>query len=221
MSPHRQVLLGVLRAAAEPCSNERMGTIIDELRAHKFSVYAPSNICTMLETAGALERVTADGSPYAALSLAPDVVVEDGVEFYVPATPPTVFWRTSEAGAEMLEANDPTERVVRQLEREAEFAVLYKRVLVLAARDEGATMAQLSGAVDSDPLIAEPRRFFVQHFAEALERCECIAWRGDAWHATDTGRAVLESQLADVEDATPETVVEPAAMPTETQGVNW
>lgn len=221
MSPHRQVLLGVLRAAKEPRSNEQITQAVDDLRTHKFSVYSPSNICTMLEQAGALVRVTAEGAPYADYVPTPLIVEEDGVEFYQPTTPPTVYWRTSEAGLEALVANDPEKRAIHQLEREANLQPLYKRVLTLCARTQGATMSQLSGAVDSDPLIANPREFFVQHFVEALERCECIYWQGDAWHASELGASLLATHLADVRDDAPETFAVPDTLPAETQGVNW
>lgn len=221
MAPHRQVLLGALRAATNPIADAAMRDAVEELRAHKFSVYSSSNICTMLEAAGALERVTEDGTPYAQYVPAPNIVVVDGEEFYEPADAPDVYWLITDAGMDALDANDPADRIARQLEREREFAMLYKRVLVLTARGEGATMAQLSGAVDSDPLICEPRRYFVQHFVEALERCECVAWQGTAWKATDLGERVLSENLADVSDTLPDSIETPEHMPTETQGVNW
>ena len=221
MAPHKQVLLGVLARAQDPCSEEAMGQAIGELRQNKFSVYSPSNICTMLEAAGALERTTQDGTPYAQFKPTPRIEVVNGEEYWVPADAPAVYWRTTLAGAGAIEANDPYDRAQRQLAREQEFASLYKRVLTLAAREQGATMAQLSGAVDSDPLICEPRRFFVQHFVEALERCECMAWQGGAWRATEVGLALLGAELASVEDNAPEATPVPTSVPTETQGVNW
>lgn len=220
MNPHRQVLLGVLRAAMEPCSDDQMQQVVDDLRAHKFSVYAPSNICTMLETAGALERVTADGAPYGDMAR-PAIVVIDGEEFYEPTKPPCVCWKTTEAGKEMLAANNPLERIEQQLQREPEFLSIYKRILTLVSDEAGATMAQLSGAVDSDPLVSTPRRFFVQHFVEALERCECVAWQGSSWAITEIGKQVLEGALRDVIDNPPVMSDTPKQIPTETQGVNW
>lgn len=225
MNPHRQVLLGVLRAAMQPRSTSQIKQAVDDLRAHKFSVYSPSNICTMLEVAGALERVTENGTPSVERKPKPNIVIIDGEEYYEPAAPITVYWQTTAAGQSALDANDPAARIERQLDREQEFACLYKRILVLCARDEGATMSQLSAAVDSDPLICEPRRFFVQHFAEALERCECIAWQGDAWKTTELGAQTLEEKLADISDDFPQGAApSPDAakgMPTETQGVCW
>ena len=82
-------------------------------------------------------------------------------------------------------------------------------------------MKQMSAAVDSDPLVAtEPRNYFVQHFVEALERGEAVAWNGKAWKITEVGRQALAENLADVVDIY---VVPTGAQPaqTESNGVNW
>lgn len=224
MKPHRAVLLGVLDAAREPIPNTEMVEIVDELRQHKFSVYDPSNICTMLETAGAIERVTSDGAPYAERKAEPDIVVIDGVEYYEPTYPEPVCWKTSEAGMAMLDEDDPVQMLREQLDREPELAFLYKRVLNMCAQEGGVKMPALSAAVDKEPIISKPRRrYFVQHFVEELERCEAVIWSGGAWVVTDAGRQALDELLGSVEDDfTPdETITENATVSTETQGVNW
>jgi hypothetical protein len=224
MNPHRQVLLGVLRAAQTPRSNPEIQADVDDLRTNKFSVYSPANICNMLEQAGALEKVTEDGAPYASFEPEAKIVVIDGEEFWEPTEPPMVYWQITEAGQAQLDANDPLDRITRQLEREPEFLAIYRRVLVHTSAEGGATMSDLSAAVDEDPAIATPRRFFVQHFVEALERCECVAWRGNAWHTTEFGQQVFDEKLADVVDDYIEPVVAPGIdglMITETSGVNW
>ena len=45
-------------------------------------------------------------------------------------------------------------------------------------------MGLMSVAVDTDPAIAENRRFYVQHFVESLERAGAFVWADGAWHAT-------------------------------------
>ncbi len=218
MAPHRQVLLGVLREALNPCSNTHMEDVVDELRAHKFSVYSPSNICTMLESAGALERVTEDGVAYADYVPKPDIEVVDGEEYWVPTNPPEVCWQTTEPGRAALDKNDPEKRAIEQLEREAEFTHLYRQVLSAASKEEGVTMAQLSSLVDSDPSIAKPRRFFVQHFVESLERDECIAWQGKTWKTTPLGNRILKERLGGIIDADSSMIEKnPAQTSTETQ----
>ncbi len=223
MYPHRMTLYGVLEAAKEPIKNSDMEERIEQIREHKFSVYAPTNLCTMLETAGALQSVTEDGEPYVRTNPQPDIVVEDGEEYYVPTTPAPIYWQATEAGTQVLEERDPAKNLKKQLDADAEFLGIYKRVMRMAATDEGTTMGALSAAVDKDPLISKPqRRFFVQHFVEALERCEAIAWNGKTWKLTELGMKTYQEDLTD----TPETDYEPdiskkAEVSTETQGIRW
>ena len=221
MNPHRRVLYGVLRALREPVRNDQVGSVIDALRAHKFSVYSTSNICTMLETAGAVRRVLEDGTPYEDFKPEPKIVVEDGVEYWQAVPAPMPYWQITEAGQAQLDSYHPIEKLEATFAEEAEYLTLYKRVLTLCAADEGVSMKQMSAAVDSDPLVAtEPRNYFVQHFVEALERGEAVAWNGKAWKITEVGRQALAENLADVVDSY---VVPTGAQPaqTESDGVNW
>lgn len=221
MNPHRRVLYGVLRALREPVGNDQVGSVIDALRAHKFSVYSTSNICTMLETAGAVRRVLEDGTPYEDFKPEPKIVVEDGVEYWQAVPAPMPYWQITEAGQAQLDSYHPIEKLEATFAEEAEYLTLYKRVLTLCAADEGVSMKQMSAAVDSDPLVAtEPRNYFVQHFVEALERGEAVAWNGKAWKITEVGRQALAENLADVLDSY---VVPTGAQPaqTESDGVNW
>jgi hypothetical protein len=224
MNPHRQVLLGVMRAAKEPKSNDEIKNEVDALRTNKFSVYSSANICNMLEQAGALDKVTATGEPYKSFKPQAKIVVIDGEEFWEPTEPPQVYWRLTSAGQEAVDNNDPLDRITRQLQREEEFRSIYHRVLKHTSTTDGATMAELSAAVDEDPLISNPRRFFVQHFVEALERCECISWEGRSWKTTPLGKTIYEEHFSDIVDD----YVEPEKAPgvdglmiTETQGVRW
>lgn len=231
MRPQRVVLLGIVEAACEPISSSAIAEKIEQLREHKFSVYDPSNLCTMLEQAGALERITEDGEPYVHIEPEPDIVVVDGVEYYQPTYPPAVFWQASAAGLEALDENDPEERLDRLFVSEAELLPVYKSVLEMICAEGGAAMTALSGGIDNVELIAKPRRFFVQHFVENLERCEAAAWDGATWKATDLGHRALAEKLAEVDGAeiTPVnpdgTLSAPGAidgrMITETQGVSW
>lgn len=222
MRPHRATLLGILEMASDPISTADVRAGLEGSGRVKFSVYTPSNFCTMLEVAGALDRVTAEGAPYDEAKPEPAVVEIDGVAYYEPTEPPCVYWKTTEAGAALLTEDDPAERIARLFEREETYLPVYKRVLSLALPEEGTSMGLMSVAVDTDPFVAENRRFYVQHFVESLERAGAFAWENGAWHTTEAGRAALEGPLADVVDSYEipalEDVVE---MPTITDGVRW
>lgn len=221
MRPHRTTLLGILDATCTPASTDEIERAVEELRTRKFSVYSASNLCTMLEAAGALERVTAEGDPYETCDPKPAVVVIDGEEYYEPTWPPKVHWQATETGLQMVAEDDPVERMQRLLKREEDLQAVHKRVLSMASEPGGTTMSQLSAAVDGNPLIAEPRRFFVQHFVEGLERCDALAWSGSTWKATSIGAQALE-MLANVRDDYEAPAKDTAnAIATETNGITW
>ncbi len=223
MYPHRMSLYAILEAAQQPISNDAMEEVIKEIQQRKFSVYAPTNLCTMLETAGALQSVTEEGEPYERTAGVPDIVVEDGEEYYVPTSPAPIYWLATEAGTQMLNERDPEAKLKRQLEGDKKYWSIYKRVMRMASADDGVSMPELSVAVDKDPLISKPQRiYFVQHFVELLERCEAIAWNGKKWKLTELGMKAYQEDFADVA----ETEFQPdpdakIAVSTETQGVRW
>lgn len=221
MNPHRRVLYAVLRSLPEPVGNDEMAAVVDAARAHKFSVYSTSNICTMLETAGAIARVLEDGTPYSRFTPEPKIVVEDGVEYWQAQPAPMPYWQITEEGQAKLDAYHPIEKLERTFAGEQEYLVLYKRILVMCSQADGVSMKQMSAAVDNDPLVAtEPRNYFVQHFVEELECAEAVAWDGSAWKITEVGAQALAENLSDVVDAY---TVEEGASPaqTESDGVNW
>lgn len=221
MNPHRRVLYAVLRSLSKPVGNDEMAAVVDAARAHKFSVYSTSNICTMLETAGAIARVLEDGTSYSRFTPEPKIVVEDGVEYWQAQPAPMPYWQITEEGQAKLDAYHPIEKLERTFAGEQEYLVLYKRILGMCSQADGVSMKQMSAAVDNDPLVAtEPRNYFVQHFVEELERAEAVAWDGNAWKITEVGAQALAENLSDVVDAyTADEDASPAQ--TESDGVNW
>ena len=86
MAPRRTVLLGILAACAQPQPASAVKAQVDELQANNFSVYSAANLCSLLEKAGALERVTADGDPADDAEIEPETVVVDGIEYLAQGT---------------------------------------------------------------------------------------------------------------------------------------
>ena len=89
MRPHRATLLGILAACETPMATSVMKEAVERISGRKFSVYTPSNFCTMLEVAGGLARVTAAGEPYTDEVRAPEMVEVDGRAFWRPHHPAT------------------------------------------------------------------------------------------------------------------------------------
>ena len=197
MAPRRTVLLGILSFCAEPKPVAEVNALVDQLQENNFSVYTAANLCTLLEKAGALERITADGAPAEDIETEPKVVVVDGVEYLEAGDPVEIFWASTDAGMAAVEADKPLDRLRELLEEDAAYQPIYKRVLTLCAAEGGANTKGLGDAVDNDPLVQKPR-FYVAHFIDRLEKCDALVWK-KAWITTEVGQAGLDL-MADVAD---------------------
>lgn len=197
MAPRRKVLLSILAHCFEPRPVAQVNALVDELQQNNFSVYSAANLCALLEKAGALERVTADGQPADDVESEPRVVVVDGVEYLEAGDPVEVCWLATDAGRAAVEADKPLERLRDLLDHDAAYLPIYKRILALCAAEGGAKTPDINAAVDNDPLVQKPR-FYAPHFVDKLEKCDALAWQ-KAWVVTEVGRAGLE-MLADVVD---------------------
>ncbi|OUO86986.1 hypothetical protein B5F40_14400 [Gordonibacter sp. An230] len=197
MAPQRKIMLSVLAQCSEPRPVAQVNALVDELQQNNFSVYSAANLCALLEKAGALERVTADGQPADDVEAEPRTVVVDGVEYLEAGEPVEICWLATDAGRAALEADKPLERLRELLDRDAAYQVIYKRILTLCSAEGGAKTPDINAAVDNDPLVQKPR-FYAPHFVDKLEKCDALSWQ-KAWVATEVGRAGLE-MLADVVD---------------------
>ena len=197
MAPRRKVLLGILAFVEEPQTVTDVNAHVDKLQEDNFSVYTAANLCSLLERAGAIERVTADGTPADEVETEPKTVVVDGVEYLEAAEPVEVFWRITEAGQAKLDSDKPIDRLRTLLEEDAKYATIYKRILMLCNDASGATTPTINGVVDNDPLVQKPR-LYAPHFVDKLEKCDALEWR-KAWFTTEIGKQGLE-MLADVVD---------------------
>jgi|GEM_PF-549686 len=113
------------------------------------------------------------------------------------AEPPVAYWRSTPDGLEVAAADDPVARIHAVLEDEALYLPIFKCVLSLCAREQGAKTPALGAAVNGHPLVQKPR-LFVMHFIDRLEKAGGLEWVG-TWSTTEAGLEVLGS-LGDVED---------------------
>lgn len=208
MAPRRKVLLSILAKCDEAQPVAEVNALVDELQQNNFSVYSAANLCTLLEKAGALERVTADGQPADDVELEPQVVVVDGVEYLEASEPMEICWATTNAGRAAVETDKPLERLRDLLDQDVAYHVIYKRILTMCAAESGAKTPVINDAVDKDPLVQKPR-FYAPHFIDKLEKCDALAWQ-KTWVTTDIGRAGLEL-LADVADDAAPAIASPAS----------
>lgn len=207
MPAQRKVLRGILAYCETPVPLQTVYDHIAEMQQFIPGVYGPETLCTHLERSGGIERVTADGEPYEEAEVAPKLVEVDGVAYYETQEAPEVYLKTTDAGLDVLGADNARERLEELFASNDEFLDLYQRVLDLSCADDGASVDALSKAVDDDPRLRHPRRY-VQYFVNGLEQGDAIEWKG-AWFITDLGREA-QTMLAEQLQA-PATEGSPAA----------
>ncbi len=152
LKSQRSILVGMVEAARTPASIDDIEHAVEDLRERRFTMYSTANLCSMLETAGAFLRVTEDGKPYSEVVIEPDVVVEDGEEYWVALRPPKVCWVSTDAAFEVCDSAGFQDKLEALFDEESELLPIYKRVLAMTAAEGGAAMSDLSAAVDSNPL---------------------------------------------------------------------
>ena len=199
MQPHKQVLRAILKkCCGNPCAFAEVRSEIEALSEHHRSVYAPEGFCDLLERAGALQKVTAEGEPFPKENPEPRVVVEDGVEYLEPVEMPELYFITTADGEGALAADRPASKIEGLFEREERYLPVYKRILQMCAQEGGATMPAMDAAILNDPLVQEPR-YYATRFVSNLESVDAVSWE-PGWHITEAGLEGLQ-MLADVEAA--------------------
>lgn len=190
MQPQRKVLMGILEFCRDGAVVAEVNDEVARLKTHRPSVYTAYDLCALLEERGGLKKVTADGADYDASRISPSIVEEDGARYYKANDPADLYWKTTEAGATVLDDDDPLARGKEFVAADPDLAPIYRRVLEMCG-GEGSTLAQLEEAVDDDPLVQSPR-VYAPFFLDRLERCDALDWDG-TWKITDVGTQLLSA----------------------------
>ena len=200
-------LLAAVDACREPQTLEEAAKRVDAAYPQGASVFEATQIVLLMERAGALEKIkpeaetdaeteqavdeTADVQDAAA---APRTQADENDPGYVGVTPaaPATYVATP-AGLAAYEARTGAKVVLDLVAETPQYIPIYQRILKMCNAEGGSTVAPLNKAVDSDPLVQEPR-LFCTHFLNKLECAGGLVWR-DAWHITQAGRDALASDL--------------------------
>lgn len=194
MLPYKRNFLEFLDYCKEARDEVDVQVFVDEMQAKRKSVYTGEMICSMLERAGALEKLTETGLPYGDLEPQLEEVEEDGVVKLRPVPAPPAWWRTTFAGLEALEKDDPT-GVLREIISEHErFTSVFKEILELCAQGDGIGINDLKARVNTNPVLEYPKKT-AQYFMDYLDRNGAIEWSGSAWVITPVGEQVLRDLL--------------------------
>lgn len=204
MRPCRDMLLSVIRACTRPVPVAEVNELLARMQQNNRSVFTAADLCALLQRAGALRLANADGTPYAQDREPVEAVGEGGAPALEAGEPTTAYWMSTEEALQVADGDDPLGRLRELFERDTLYLPIYKAILGLCARDEGAKTSALGAAVDGDPLMQSPR-LFATSFVDRLERCGALEWRG-AWFTTDVGLYGLDELLDVVPVEVPEGV---------------
>ena len=198
MQPQRLYLMKFLAAAEDLPTMDDMKAIYDDWFEYSPTVFTAYDMCVLLEEAGALERVTADGSPYDMSAVDPVMTTDEatGAVYYQANEPADLHWKLTDAGRTILDDDDPVARAQADFDADERLQPLYKRLLTLCK--DGADLEELNDALNYDDLAWEPR-VYAPFFIDRMEKADAIEWRG-TWKLTDTGQKVL-ALLDGVQDA--------------------
>ncbi len=200
-------LLAAVEACLEPQTLEEASEHVDAAYPQGASVFEATQIVLLMERAGALEKIepeaeagseteraagettNAQGAAAAAQTQAGEN--EPGYVEVEPAAPATYV--ATPAGLKAYEARTGAKVVLDLVAEAPQYIPIYQRILEMCSVEGGSPVAPLNKAVDSDPLVQEPR-LFCTHFLNKLECAGGLVWR-DAWHITQAGRDALASDL--------------------------
>lgn len=174
----------------EPKAVDEVNDFVEKTQGDNCSVYSAATLCRLLDEAGAIERIDEEGNLANEIVDEPTVVVVDGVEYLEPAPARPSFWRSTACGLAYVAAADPEAALQALLNENPDYLPIFKRVLELCARTDGAASPALSEAVDKDPIVQEPRRYS-GFFIDRLEACDAVEWKNGAWRITELGTTVL------------------------------
>jgi hypothetical protein len=119
----------------------------------------------------------------------PARVTIDDVEYYEGSKPLSHFWASTKAGVAYAEQDQPLERLQGLFAEQPVYAPVYKRILLLAAEEQGVSSEELRACIDPHPLAREPRRF-AAYFVDRLEKADALTW-STTWKISETGRQGL------------------------------
>lgn len=196
-------LLHVVEVCREPQTLEQAAKALEQAYPQGASVFEPTQIVLLMCQAGALEKLESkpedEGTvTSAAESLATDVTQptaeaaaasEPELVSVTPAEPAT--YTATEAGLKALTGRSGVKVVLELVQEKPQYLPIYQRVLEMCNVEGGSAVGPLNKAVDSDPLLQEPR-LFCTYFLNKLEGAGALVWR-DAWRITQAGRDALAS----------------------------
>lgn len=190
MIPFKRYLLSIMEFCKEPQDYAQLDSFICELQAKRRTIFTTVDFCLMLEKAQAISQITEDGTPYDEVKVEPVEVEKDGKVFLEPGSPPPLFWKTTKAGLQVLEEDDPIKALQEIFADEAKFESVFLEVLELCDKDGGSSIIEIKEQANKNPVLNYPQKE-AQFFLDYLDRNGAVIWDNN-WKTTSIGKRALE-----------------------------
>ncbi len=196
MKAYRRQLLAVIEYCVEPKELEDVNALIAKMQEHSVSVFAPEGLCNLLEAAGGLVRLDAEGNPFDPALVEPREIVVDGVAYYeIPEEDVKSFYQSTADAIALLGHDDRAERIDALFEERMGYMFVIRAILELASAEEGTQIKAIEEAVLHDERFAGSK-WRPNSFLNKLEEADAVAWQG-SWKITDYGRELLANIVSD------------------------
>jgi hypothetical protein len=187
----RSILLAILQFLDEPRRSDLLDEKVAELQENNISVFSGYNYSLLLCEAGAIKKISEDGSDFdEEAEQLPDIVEIDGSRFYKPTDGKQVFWLITDEGRAYLETDNPFGRLAELIASEQDYRRIYKSLLEFCGNEAGRNAEELAALIDNDPLVQKPRKYF-SSFVKKLEDCGALVW-AKTWHTSDLGNKAVQ-----------------------------
>ena len=191
MPPHRVTLAGILDLCDQPTSYEAIAAFVHKSAGNRPTVFAVDTYTRMLVEAGALEKVTEDGTPYDEVNLEPVEVERDGQRYLEVVEPPAEYWRATDAGLEAAAPYRPQDALKRLFADKACFAPVFEQLLEMCSREGGTSIGEMRQAVNGNPIVVEKGKS-AQFLIDYLERSGALVY-DKGWKVTEAGTEALNT----------------------------
>ena len=192
MKAYQRQLLTIIEYCKDPRELEDISARISEMQKHAASVFAPESLCGLLERAGGLVRLDAEGNLFDPAQIEPQEVAVDGAIYYeIPEENPRSFYQSTSDALALLEQDDRAEHIDALLEERRDFLFVVQTILELASAEGGTQIKDIENSVLPDARFTGSK-WRPNSFLNKLEEADAVAWDG-SWKTTEYGRELLAS----------------------------
>ena len=180
MGPQKKQLLAIMDFCREERTSAEIDQMLDAFPEQRASVYSGITMRSLLEKAGGLLYFPNDSNPAEMHDENGDLILPE---------PSVATWRTTNAGIECVDVQDPYRDLTDVLGKAKYPAEGFSLVLSLCLESNRSISSITEALANSE--IAQDAEYDATAYVSALEDAGALEWRG-SWAITDLGKRYLQ-----------------------------